>query len=107
MELSNPVKRDSVEELERGAFVFSTFCQPCHGSGGVGDGRIVQHGFPPPPSLLADRAIQMKDGQMFHLLTYGQGNMPSMASQVNTDDRWRVILHIRTLQTPKGMSSAQ
>ncbi|MBM4169333.1 MAG: cytochrome c [Ignavibacteria bacterium] len=107
VELSNPVRPDSVEERERGAFVFITFCQPCHGSGGMGDGKIVQHGFPPPPSLLADRAVRMKDGQMFHVMTYGQGNMPSLASQVEARDRWRAIVYIRSLQAPKGITSGK
>ncbi len=49
---------------------------------------------------MADRAVQMKDGQMFHILTYGQANMPSFAAQLSEDDRWNAILHVRTLQGP-------
>jgi hypothetical protein len=40
----------------------------------------------------------MRDGQMFHVLTKGQGNMPSYAVQVAPEDRWKAILHVRTLQ---------
>lgn len=40
----------------------------------------------------------MKDGQLFHILTYGQGNMPSYATQLSREDRWRVIVHVRSLQ---------
>ena len=40
----------------------------------------------------------MKDGQLFHILTYGQNNMPSYASQLSRDDRWNAILYVRTLQ---------
>jgi mono/diheme cytochrome c family protein len=42
----------------------------------------------------------MKDGQMFHVLTYGQGNMPAFSSTLSRDDRWSVILHVRLLQGP-------
>lgn len=35
---------------------------------------------------------------MFHVLTYGQANMPSYASQVDREDRWRVIEYVRQLQ---------
>jgi hypothetical protein len=35
---------------------------------------------------------------MFHVITYGQKLMPSQASQVRADDRWRLILHVRRLQ---------
>ncbi len=91
---SDTVDYDNV----RGEKVFTTFCQPCHGIGGLGDGAVVKKGFPPPPSFFAEHARNIKDGQMFHILTYGQGNMPSLASQVNRLDRWRAILHIRELQ---------
>jgi hypothetical protein len=40
----------------------------------------------------------MRDGQMFHVITYGQKLMPSQASQVRADDRWRLILQVRRLQ---------
>jgi hypothetical protein len=42
----------------------------------------------------------MPDGQMYHLLTLGQKNMASYASQVERADRWKVIRHIRALQEP-------
>ncbi|HZY10031.1 MAG TPA: cytochrome c [Bacteroidota bacterium] len=97
-ELVNPLSDSIDAERERGEKVFTTFCQPCHGAGGVGDGNVVKRGFPPPPSLLADHALKLKDGQLFHIITYGQGNMSSLVSQVNRLDRWRVINHIRSLQ---------
>jgi len=96
-ELINPFS-ETEKGLTRGAFVFSTFCTPCHGNSATGDGSVTKKGFPPPPSLFADKALKMKDGQMFHILTYGQANMPSLASQISFDDRWKVILHVRSLQ---------
>lgn len=97
-ELQNPFSIDSLELVEEGSKQFSIYCTPCHGSSGNGDGKIVMQGFPPPPSLFAERAIKMKDGQLFHIITYGQGNMPSLASQISEVDRWNVIMHIRALQ---------
>ena len=38
---------------------------------------------------------------MFHVLSYGQANMPSYASQVDRDDRWKAILYVRALQEKK------
>jgi len=91
---------------ERGTIVFTNFCQVCHGPLGQGNGPVTQGGFPPPASLLADRAVQMKDGQLFHVLTYGQGNMPSFSTQLSREDRWNVILHIRMLQGPYAPGAA-
>jgi mono/diheme cytochrome c family protein len=84
--------------VERGATVFANFCQPCHGPSGKGDGLVVAKGYPAPPSLYADNARNIKDGQMFHILAFGQKNMPSYAAQISRDDRWNVIAYIRSLQ---------
>lgn len=40
----------------------------------------------------------MADGQLFHIVSAGQANMPGYAAQVLPDDRWRAILHLRALQ---------
>jgi len=104
-ELHNPLSDEDDSRVARGSVVFGNFCQVCHGPLGQGDGPVTQGGFPAPPSLLADRAMKMPDGQMFHVLTYGQGRMPSIAPQLSRDDRWCSILHVRQLQrfyTPPG-----
>ncbi len=97
-ELKSPLDVSNVRARERGAFVFSNFCVVCHGAGGTGNGPVAQRGYPPPPSLLAEHALKMKDGQLFHVLTYGQNNMPSYASQLSREDRWNAILYVRTMQ---------
>lgn len=98
-ELHSPLSlADSLSTVERGAKVFAAVCSPCHGPGGAGDGLIAQRGFPPPPSLFAENAMKMKEGQMFHIMTFGQKSMPSFASQVTRADRWRVSAYIRFLQ---------
>ncbi len=106
-ELHNPVSDSAAVALERGAFVYATMCQPCHGTNGLGDGVVAKRGFPPPPSLFADNAMKMKEGQMYHIVTFGQRNMPSLASQVPRQDRWNVIAYLRSLQSKqqKGASA--
>jgi mono/diheme cytochrome c family protein len=97
-ELFLPVDIAAETDPTRGAALFATFCQTCHGSEGHGDGITLKRGFQPPPSLLTQHARDMKDGQMFHVLTYGQKLMPSHALQVAPEDRWRLIMHLRNLQ---------
>jgi mono/diheme cytochrome c family protein len=99
-ELVNPFAATDLDALRRGATAYVTFCAPCHGGGGEGDGIAAQRGAPKPPSLLADRARAMRDGQLFHIMTYGQNLMASYAAQVPADDRWRIVLHVRALQNP-------
>jgi len=97
-ELKNPFRRDSSALVDRGARLYRTFCQPCHGESGKGDGTVTKYGFPPPPPFTAPNLVAMKDGQMFHTITYGKGNMPSLASQIPRDDRWMIVLKVRSFQ---------
>ena len=96
LELVSPLKNTDADRLE-GKSVYETFCQICHGVTGVGDGPIIGR-FPNPPSLLAERASSMPDGQMYHILTVGQGLMPPYAVQVTPTERWQAVLHVRLLQ---------
>lgn len=86
------------ESVQRGDEVYQVFCISCHGATGVGDGPVSQRGFPPPPSLLTGKSRQMKDGQLFHILTFGQSSMPSFSPQLSHARRWDVINYIRDLQ---------
>jgi mono/diheme cytochrome c family protein len=97
-ELLSPVDFASQQVRERGALVFANYCAVCHGGSGAGNGTVTQRGVPPPPPLMAPHAVQLKDGQIFHLLTFGQNNMPSYASQLSRDDRWSAVSHVRLLQ---------
>lgn len=105
-ELESPFPPDDPNVRKRGGFVYAAFCQHCHGATGLGDGSVAQRGFPPPPSLLTDQARQLPDGRMFHILTFGQGNMPSHASQLTPADRWKVIAYLRTLQSRAKVPAA-
>lgn len=101
-ELKNPFTDATPGARGRGQFVFQNFCVVCHGTAGKGDGPVALRGFPPPPLLTAPHAVGLADGQIFHILTYGQKNMPSYAAQLSRDDRWKVILYVRSLE--KGAS---
>ena len=97
-ELTNPFSADDAQAMARGAVVFGNFCHTCHGAGGNGDGPVTLRGVPPPLSYHDESALTKKDGQLFHILTYGQKNMPGYAAQISREDRWKAILHVRLLQ---------
>ncbi len=100
-ELQNPYSLKDQAALQRGEVVYTNFCLPCHGAAGKGDGPVVSRGYPPPPPLFSSMVVNMKDGEIFYVVTYGQRNMPSHATQISREDRWKVILYIRTLQPPR------
>ncbi|HLF13960.1 MAG TPA: quinol:electron acceptor oxidoreductase subunit ActD, partial [Bacteroidota bacterium] len=56
----------------KAAAVFATFCQPCHGPAGKGDGTVPARGYPPPPALDAANALKLTDGRIFNILTFGR-----------------------------------
>ena len=97
-ELTNPYNSEDLDAVMRGAFVFRTWCLPCHGAAGRGDGPVAMRGFPAPPPFSSEKSLALKDGRMFHILTFGQKNMPAYAAQVSEDDRWKAVLYVRTLQ---------
>lgn len=105
-ELTNPFATNDTKAIDRGATVYSNFCAVCHGATGLGDGPVTTRGFPPPPSLMGENALTMADGQMFHVLTYGQKNMPSYSSQVTREDRWKVTLYVRSMQRQAQQAAA-
>ena len=86
------------EDIERGQNRFNIYCTPCHGHLGDGNGMVVMRGFRQPPSYYSDRLMNAPVGHFFDAVTNGFGAMPSYASRIQPDDRWRVIAYIRALQ---------
>ena len=100
--LANPFSPDDRGAVDRGAFVFANFCEPCHGSKGDGTGLVVKHGFAAPPPLFRPQTRDKSDGELFGVLTNGLNTMPSYAWQLARADRWRAILYVRTLRPPSA-----
>jgi len=94
--LVNPLPRNEAS-IQRGRKIFNVYCIACHGERGYGDGPIVNP-FPIPKSLQSDDMLKWKDGHIFHVITKGQGVMPSYAQQIQPEDRWAVIHYVRALQ---------
>ena len=100
LELESPFGPDHPADMTRARTIFETYCMVCHGPKAEGNGLAVQHGFPAPPSLLFGKALNMKDGHIFHIVTNGFRKMPSYASQIPPEDRWLAIAYLRSLQEP-------
>jgi len=95
-ELHNPLPQNEAV-LRRGATGFERWCSPCHGHEGQGDGLVALR-FPRPPSLLAPHARGLAEGQMFHIVSFGQGVMPAYGQQVVQEDRWKIVAYLRSMQ---------
>jgi mono/diheme cytochrome c family protein len=97
---TNPFQAIDRAAVERGALVFADFCQPCHGADAKGVGPVVKHGFPPPPPLSRTQTQDKTDAQLFDVVTNGVLTMPPYGPQLSREDRWKVILHVRSFRRP-------
>ena len=84
--------------LQRGQERYEIYCLPCHSPVGDGDGPVVRHGFPRPPSYHEQRLREAPDRHFFDVITHGHGVMYSYADRVAPEDRWAIVAYIRALQ---------
>lgn len=106
--LVNPRAR-TAESLNRGQFIFETYCLVCHGPMGRGDGPLsAANGRTPPGpypgigNLQGDVARNRSDGYIYGIVTYaialGRGLMPRYGDKIHGTDRWDVVNYVRYLQ---------
>jgi mono/diheme cytochrome c family protein len=95
--------------LDRGQQRYDIYCSVCHGMTGNGDGMIARRGFnkPLPASYHQDRLRQAPVGHFFDAVTNGWGAMPSYATQISVEDRWKIIAYIRALQLSQMPAQTQ
>ena len=100
--LKNPYTQ-TPEILKEGEAAYITKCAVCHGKTGNGDGPLIiradgtDGAFKAVPPTYTDRLKTLKDGEIFHSITYGKGMMGAHASQVSPDLRWKIICYIKKL----------
>lgn len=94
--LKNPIPY-SEGAVNDGKELFGMFCVHCHGDKGQGDGTLVQRDkFPPIPTKFGP-SLDLSEGKMFHTITYGKGLMGAHASQLNQEERWKLVHYIRAI----------
>ncbi len=106
-ELRNPFVTTD-DYLLKGKATFTTFCVVCHGEKGAGDGILYTSGLYPlkPRDLTHGVPLNLKDGELFHTITLGFGSMGAYDTQIQPDDRWKVVMYIRKLQEYASMNAA-
>ena len=100
--LINPLS-NTAEVLKTGERYYNINCTPCHGKFGAGDGSVITKAsfnqrMPAPPALYSKKMMDFPDGQLFHIITKGQGNMPAYANRVDVNTRWAIVNYVRVLQ---------
>jgi len=81
--------------------LYTANCSPCHGDKGKGDGPAAQS-LNPKPADHTSTAIQNEtDGSLFWKLSEGRNPMPSYRKVFTEQQRWELILYIRTFAKTK------
>jgi len=95
--------------MQRGQDRFNTFCAPCHGLGGYGDGMVSQRAdalgegtWVPPPSFHTDQVRDRPVGEVFDIITNGIRKMPAHGPQIGVHDRWAIVAYVRALQLSRN-----
>jgi len=106
---ANPLEA-SDESLRKGRMLYQRHCAMCHGDHGKGDGsaaRMHAERARPPRDLTDPRTqADLTDGEIFWKVGVGlkEGSkivMPAFAEEIpKEDDRWRVVLFVRTFGRP-------
>jgi mono/diheme cytochrome c family protein len=94
--LPNPVP-STPASIAVGEQRFQTFCAPCHGPRGKGDG-LVSAKFVPPPDL-GNAGLQKvrTDGYWYSYISVGGAVMPAYGEALSPEERWHVVNFLRTL----------
>jgi mono/diheme cytochrome c family protein len=89
----------TMEEVKKGQAKFATYCTPCHGRVGTGQGIVPLH-VPTwlPADLTEQRVVEFADGEIFNVITNGRRTMPPYKYQISVEDRWAIISYVRVLQ---------
>ena len=100
----NPRTRTSAS-INRGKFVYETYCLVCHGAGGHGDGPISADAggpFAGVRSLVTDTVGRRSDGYLYGVIVnaqlMGRGLMPRYGDKIRGNDQWDLVNYVRTLQ---------
>ena len=96
-----------MKEAER---LYLVNCGICHGAKLDGNGPLYNGGNGPftaaPKNLMGDDMKALSEGTIYHVSTFGKGQMGSYASQLTSKQRWEVAAYVKAKQFPGGGGAA-
>lgn len=110
--VTNPLQKLSKTDEVEAERLYLINCAICHGSKLDGNGPLYKGGEGPyaakPATLVGDPVIEaLSEGTIFHVQTYGKGQMGSYASQLSRKQRWIIASFIKAKQAEaKGAATS-
>jgi mono/diheme cytochrome c family protein len=101
-QLKNPLQPSSTA-LDSAKNIYLAKCANCHGETGKGDGRDAAR-YDPQPADFTDpkRMTSVSDGELFYKISEGKKPMPVFKTKLSEDERWELVLLIRTFSAPQS-----
>jgi mono/diheme cytochrome c family protein len=105
-EMKNPIV-PAAADLDSVRPIYREKCSTCHGSTGRGDGHDASLYDPKPTDFTDVKQMgAVTDGELFYKLTEGRRPMPSFKKRLTDEQRWRMILLMRTFSQPPTVGPA-
>lgn len=91
------------KNLNDGKNLYLMMCSHCHGDNGDGKGSVNHPVYSAIPSYADSVMIrrtggpmrELKEGHLFHAITYGLNAMGPHGYQISEEERWKIVYYIR------------
>jgi S-disulfanyl-L-cysteine oxidoreductase SoxD len=105
VKMQNPLQ-PTPQVLAHGKELFQTDCAPCHGMTGKGDGTVVHLLQHKPANLMTGVSKNLPDGYIYGYIRNGGIWMPSYDDAMSSNERWEVVVYLRSLEKEYGETQA-
>jgi mono/diheme cytochrome c family protein len=96
----NPIQPTETATIAAKA-LYKENCANCHGDSGKGDGSDAARYDPKPADFTdAPHMNAVTDGALFYQISQGRKPMPSFKRRMTEDQRWQLVLLIRSFAAP-------
>ena len=97
-DLKNPVQANP-SSIKNGQVLYQSYCSPCHGKNGKGNGPAAASLHPKPADHTSAAVQAESDGALFYKISEGHTGtaMPPFKAVLHPDQRWAIINYIKTL----------
>lgn len=104
--LKNPLPA-SASNLNAARDIYVDECAQCHGERGQGDGPQARSHYPLPADLTDPKLRRsVTDGEIFYQISQGRRPMPSFKNRLTQNQRWQLVLLVRSFSQPASPRSA-
>ncbi len=98
--LKNPLA-PSQSNLNAAKQIYADECAQCHGERGQGDGPEARTHYPLPADLTDPKLlVNVTDGEILYQISEGRRPMPSFKHRLTQDQRWQLVLLVRSFSQP-------